>query len=228
MKRNFYQLTLAILLFAAWAAAQTQMPQQNYPNESHPSAQQTVQQQQPAAQNQPEHPSERPAAQNPQPMPQSDQMANSHVVHSDDALNTRLNRVLAANPRLSDVQAVVNAGQVTLTGTVPTESDRADAKRVIEEAAGVNSVTDEMTIGTPSHLPPGGNAKQSGASSLPQSDAYGKGSSAQGAAQGCECQKGQPNGTYPGTDQPCACTGTSTHGGQSLPSQQQGKPVPPM
>jgi len=239
MKRNLYRLTLAVLLLGAFAAAQT--PQQNYPNESQPSATPSIQQQQrPNTQPQPSlpqtktapgedqpQPGDNPITPNTQALPQSDQQLNSHVANSDDAMKTRLNRVLAANPRLSDVQAVVSAGQVTLTGTVASESDRADAKRAVEESAGVNSVTDEITIGTPTHLPPDA-SNQAGASSLPQSDVSGKQSSAQSAAHGCECPKGQPNGTYPGTDQPCACSGTNTHSGESLPNQPAGKPVPPM
>jgi hypothetical protein len=225
MRRNVCRWTLAILMLCTWAAAQTptQTPQQNYPNERQPSALPSVQQpQQQPTQTKPGYPEENP--QTPSMTPPSTQ---SQATSSDDALKQQLQRTLAANPRLSDVAPSVNGGQVTLTGTVPTEADRADAKRMIEDVSGVNKVVDEMTIGTTSHQPPGGNASQS--TSPPQSDVYGKGSSAHGAAQGCECKKGQNNGTYPGSDEPCACTGTTTHSGESTPKNTApAKPVPPM
>src|SRR5512133_1831245 len=225
MKRNLYRCTLAVLLIAGWAVAQTptQTPQQNYPNESQPRAPRSVQQpQQQPTQTKPGYPEE-----NPQTPAMTPPPSQRQSMSSDDALKEQLQRTLAANPRLSDVATAVNGGQVTLTGTVPTEADRADAKRMVEEVSGVNKVVDEITIGTTSHQPPGGNASQS--SSLPQSDVYGKSSSAPGAAHGCECKKGQNNGTYPGSDEPCACTGTTTHSGESTPkSPASPKPVPPM
>ena len=223
MKRNLYRCTLAVLMLTAWAMAQTpaQSPQQTYPTER-PSAQQTIPpQQQPSnTPNQQAYPEENPHTPAANATPQSNvnvapQTAQPQALNSDESFKKQLQRTLAVNPRLSDVQPVVNGGQVTLTGTVPTEADRADAKRMIEEAAGVNKVTDEMTIGTTSHMPPGGNASESTA--LPQGDVYGKGSTAQGAAHGCQCQKGQNSGKYPGTDEPCACSGTTTHSGESLP-----------
>jgi hypothetical protein len=211
----------------ALAQTPTQTPQQNYPNESERTAPPAAQQPQaPATQNQ-GYPAENPKTPDmnaPQPTPQGNRPP---ALTGDEALKDQLQRTLAANPRLSDVQPVVSGGQVTLTGTVPTEADRADAKRMVEAVSGINQVADEMTIGTTSHLPGGSSAVESGAPSLPQSDVYGKGSSAQGAAQGCECPKGQSNGKYPGTDQPCACTGTSTHSGESLPSSTPTKPIPP-
>lgn len=232
MKRNLCRCGWVVLVMCTFALAQTptQTPQQNYPNETERTAPPAAQQpQSPATQNQgyPEESPKTPVTNMPQSsaMPQS---SGSRALSGDEALKDQLQRTLAANPRLSDVQPVVNGGQVTLAGTVSTEADRADAKRMVEAVSGVNKVVDEMTIGTTSHQPPGGSAVQSGAPSLPQSDIYGKGSTAQGAAKGCECPKGQPNGKYPGSDEPCACTGTSTHGGQSLPSSTPTKPVPPM
>ena len=226
MRRRFYQCTLVGLMLCAWALAQTptQTPQHNYPNENQPSAPQSVQQpQQPATPNPQAYPEENPQTPTAMSTPQSNQ---PRTVNSDDALKNQLQRTLAINPRLSDVQPVVNRGQVTLTGTVPTDADRADAKRMVEEVSGVNKVVDEMAIGTTSHQPPGGNAAQSSGTPLPQSDVYGKGSSAQGAAQRCECKKGTNDGTYPGSDEPCACSGTTTHSGQSQPKNNP-RPVPP-
>ena len=232
MTRNLCRCTLAIVMLAAWAVAQT--PQQNFPNENERVPQAQQQQQQPATQNQQAYPEENPMTPATNASPQSAQSPpmQSQALSSDDALKNQLQRTLAANPRLSDVQPAVSAGQVTLTGTVPTDADRADAERMIEQVSGVNKVVDEMTVGTTSHQPPGGNAAESSVTSMPQSDVYGKASSAQGAARGCECPKGQTNGKYPGSDEPCACSGTSTHSGESLPSGQtppknSAKPVPP-
>jgi hypothetical protein len=228
-----YRCALAVWLCAAWAVAQTpaQTPRQNYPNESRPSAPQSVQpsQQQPPqqqpTQTKPGYPEENPQTPVTGSQPPSSQ---GKAMSSDETLRDQLQRVLASNPRLSDVAPSVSSGEVTLAGTVPTESDRVDAKRMVEAVSGVNKVVDEMTIGTTSHQPPGGNTATS-ANPLPQSDAYGKGSSAQGAAHGCECKKGQNNGTYPGSDEPCACTGTTTHSGESTPKNTSPvKPVPPM
>ena len=231
MKRNFFRCTLMALLMAGWAMAQAplQPPQQSYPSENSHQAQQQQQQpetqnpqQTPTTQTKPGYPEENPKTPSTTPAPQSSPRQSA----GDEALKSQLQHTLAANSRLSDVQPVVSGGQVTLTGTVPTEADRSDAKRMIEEVAGVNKVVDEMTIGTPSHMPPGGSVSSGNA--LPQSDVYGKGSSAQGAAHGCECKKGQNNGKYPGTDEPCACSGSTTHSGESLPKDTQPpKPVPP-
>ena len=237
MTRNLCRCALAIAMLATWAMAQTpaQTPQQNYPNENSRAPQ--VQQQQPTTQNQQAYPEENPMTPSTNVSPQSPpaQLSSppTQALNSDDALKNQLQRTLAANPRLSDVQPVVNGGQVTLTGTVPSEADRSDAKRMVEQVSGVNKVVDEMSVGTTPHQPPGGNAAESSTTSMPQSDVYGKGSSAQGAAHGCECPKGQANGKYPGSDEPCACTGTTTHSGESLPNSQtppksSSQPVPPM
>jgi hypothetical protein len=227
MTRNFCRCALSVVMLAGWALAQTptQTPQQNYPNESERTAPQAQQQQQqPTTPNQQAYPEENPMTPTTNASPQT--ASQPHPLSPDDALKSQLQRALAANPRLSDVQPVVNGGQVTLTGTVPTEADRTDAKRAIEQVSGVNKVVDELTIGTTSHTPPGGNASEGAATSMPQSDVYGKGASAQGAARGCECPKGQANGKYPGTDEPCACSGTTTHSGESLPkSNRQPPPI---
>jgi len=66
----------------------------------------------------------------------------------DASLATQIKSEMFSNPHLSGTSLEVTAknGQVTLTGTVPSDAARYEAYRIANETPGVAKVTDQMTV----------------------------------------------------------------------------------
>jgi hypothetical protein len=77
--------------------------------------------------------------------------ARQHVVERDDAsITTDVEARLAADTQAHPLAVTVatTAGEVRLTGSVPTDSDRTAVERIAREAPGVRTVDNDVTFGT--------------------------------------------------------------------------------
>jgi hypothetical protein len=74
---------------------------------------------------------------------------------NDTAIATDIKAKMYSDPQLKDsnLQVTVTKGQVTLTGTVPTDAARFDAYKLATDAMGVTKVNDQMTVEVAQAIP---------------------------------------------------------------------------
>src|ERR1700690_1003965 len=74
----------------------------------------------------------------------------------DTALVTNIKSQMFSDPQLKDASLLVSSreGEVTLSGTVPTDAARYDAYKIATQTAGVSKVNDQMTIQDAQAAPP--------------------------------------------------------------------------
>jgi hypothetical protein len=74
----------------------------------------------------------------------------------DEAISTDLKAKMFSDPQLKDanLQVAVNKGEVTLTGSVPSDAARYEAFKLATETQGVSKVNDQMTVQAAQATPP--------------------------------------------------------------------------